>query len=250
MLTLLCHARARRVLEVGTAAGHMAANFTRWTPDDATVFTLDLVRGMPRAAPGAAEQQVEVPAHADWGRFTNHFGTAHKAFFVTADTMTYDFGRLGPIEFAFIDGSHEFAHVLSDSRKTYDVLVPGGWMVWHDFDSPVAWVKVREAIERLGFAEPVVHVEGTEVAFLRKGLARAIGESETREGKAGTVKSWPCVRQFGGCAPALCCDCRYAIPARTAQSVMRNPGSQERSRIALSCLPGFLIQPVLYSADQ
>jgi hypothetical protein len=29
-------------------------------------------------------------------------------------------------------------------------------------------VKVGEATERVGFTEPVVHVEGTKVAFLRK----------------------------------------------------------------------------------
>ena len=117
MLTLLCHARPRRVLEIGTALGHMTANLTRWTDEEARVFTIDLVRGMPRAAPGAAEQQVEVPGHAEWGRFADHFGTAHKAFFITADSMTYDFGRIAPLDFAFIDGGHDLEHVLNDSRK-------------------------------------------------------------------------------------------------------------------------------------
>src|SRR4051812_24897129 len=65
VLALLCHARPRRVLEIGTALGHMTANLTRWTDEEARVFTMDLVRGMSRAAPGAAEQQVEVPGHAD-----------------------------------------------------------------------------------------------------------------------------------------------------------------------------------------
>jgi len=37
------------------------------------------------------------------------------------------------------------------------------------FDNPVAWVQVWEAIEQVGFAEPVVHVEGTEVGLFRKG---------------------------------------------------------------------------------
>ncbi len=46
---------------------------------------------------------------------------------------------------------------------------PGGWLVWHDFGSAVPWVKVREAVEQLGFSKTVVHVEGTEVAVLRKG---------------------------------------------------------------------------------
>ena len=64
VLALLCHARPRRVLEIGTALGHMTANLTRWTDEEARVFTVDLVQGMPRTAPGAAEQQVEVPGHA------------------------------------------------------------------------------------------------------------------------------------------------------------------------------------------
>jgi hypothetical protein len=49
--------------------------------------------------------------------------------------------------------------------RSVDVLAPGGWLVWNDFNSPVPWVKVREAIERIGFAEQVVHIAGTEVAF-------------------------------------------------------------------------------------
>ena len=132
-LTLLVHANPRRVLEVGTALGHMTANLTRWTAGDARVFTIDLVRGMSRAAPGAVEQQVEVPSHEDWGRFNNHFGTAHKAFFITADTMRYEFGRIAPLDFAFIDGAHALEHVLNDSGKVYEPLAPGGWLVWHDF---------------------------------------------------------------------------------------------------------------------
>jgi glycosyltransferase involved in cell wall biosynthesis len=169
VLTLLVHASPKRVLEIGTALGHTTANFTRWTSDDAQVFTIDLVRGMGRARPGAFEQGVEVPGHAEWGRFANHFGAAHKAFFITADTMTYDFSRIAPLEFVFVDGAHDFEHVVNDSRKAYEALAVGGWLVWHDFGSAVSWVKVRGAVESIGFEESVVHVEGTEVAFLRKG---------------------------------------------------------------------------------
>ena len=54
VLTLVCHARPRRVLEVGTVLGHVTATLTRWTSDDARVFTLDLAPGMSRRMPGAA----------------------------------------------------------------------------------------------------------------------------------------------------------------------------------------------------
>src|SRR5262249_22403609 len=35
VLSLLTHVQPRRVLEVGTALGHMTANLTEWSPDDA-----------------------------------------------------------------------------------------------------------------------------------------------------------------------------------------------------------------------
>ena len=166
VLTLLAHAQPRRVLEVGTAFGHMTANLTEWTPDDAHVFSLGIVQGM--VARGAAEQDIEAPSRAEFGRLADHFGKAHKAYFIIADSMTYDFGRLTPLDFVFIDGGHDLEHALNDTRRAYEAIRPGGWLVWHDFNSPVPWVKVREAIERLGLPDPVIHVGGTEVAFLRK----------------------------------------------------------------------------------
>jgi glycosyltransferase involved in cell wall biosynthesis len=166
VLTLPAHARPRRVLEVGTAGGHMTANLTEWTPDDATVFSLGVVADL--AVPTTAQQRYEDPPRSEFGRFANHFGKVHKVLFATADSLRYDFGRLGPLDFAFLDGAHDRAHVLSDTLKTYGQLAPGGCLVWHDFDSPVEWVEVRQALEGIDFAEPVYHVAGTQVAFLHK----------------------------------------------------------------------------------
>jgi predicted O-methyltransferase YrrM len=178
VLTLLCHTVPTRVLEISTALGHMTANLTNRTPADSRIFTLGLVEGMPRAAAGAIEQRGDTPAQRDWGRFANYFGAAHKAFFIMADSMTYDFGRLAPLDYVFIDGAHDMEHVLNDSRKAYDALAPGGWLVWHDFYSPIPSVRVREAVEQIGFVEEVVHVEGTEVALLRKGERASLGQAE------------------------------------------------------------------------
>ena len=98
---------------------------------------------------------------------------------ITADSLGYDFGRLAPLEFVFIDGGHDLAHAFNGSRKAYNSLAPGGWLVWHDFGSPVPWVEVRPAIEAVGSAKPVVHAAGTEVAFLRK-CAAWLGLRRTR----------------------------------------------------------------------
>ena len=167
VLTLLAHARPRRVLEVGTALGHMTANLTEWSPEGARVVSLGTVRGMD--AGGAAEQSVEAPDPADLGRYTGHFGKGDKVEVIAADTRRVDFARLGPFDFAFVDGGHDLEQALHDSRASYAALETGGWLVWHDVGHAAPWIRVREAIEVAGFAEPVEHVEGTMVAFLRKG---------------------------------------------------------------------------------
>ena len=158
ILTLLAQARPQRILEIGTAAGHMTANFTEWSPDDAVVFTLGVIDDM--AVPTRQAQQYEDPPRAMFGRFANHFGKAAKVMSITADSLNYDFRRLGPLDFAFIDGAHDLEHVLSDSRKAYEQLRPGGCLVWHDYKSPTPWVEVRQALEQLHFAETLYHVAG------------------------------------------------------------------------------------------
>jgi Methyltransferase domain/Glycosyl transferase family 2 len=166
VLTLLAYARPLRILEIGTALGHMTANLTEWSPDGARVVSVGSVRGMEIG--GATEQACEAPRPGDLGRLVGHFAKAHKAEVIACDTQDFDFARIGPVDFAFVDGGHDLHLALHDSLATYASLSAGGWLVWHDLGNPVPWVRVREAVEQARFAEPVEHVEGTMVAFLRK----------------------------------------------------------------------------------
>jgi glycosyltransferase involved in cell wall biosynthesis/SAM-dependent methyltransferase len=165
VLALLARARPQRILEIGTATGHMTANLTQWSLPSAMVFSLGTVADLV-STPGP--QGHENPPRADFGRYANYFGKADKVLFITADSLHYDFHRLSPLDFAFIDGAHDLAHVLSDSLKVYQELSPRGCLVWHDVVSPVAWVEVRQALEKTGFPETIYHVAGTQVAFLHK----------------------------------------------------------------------------------
>jgi glycosyltransferase involved in cell wall biosynthesis/tetratricopeptide (TPR) repeat protein/predicted O-methyltransferase YrrM len=165
VLTLLTHARPRRILEVGTAAGHMTANLTEWSPADAVVYSLGTVADLHSAS---GPQAPENPPRAAFGQYAGHFGKADKVFFVTADSLGYDFGRLGPLDFVFLDGAHDLQHVLSDTRNAYRQLVTGGCLVWHDVGSTTPWVEVDAALAQAGLTEPIYHVEGTGVAFLHK----------------------------------------------------------------------------------
>ena len=157
-----------KVLEVGTAAGHMTANLTAFTPPEAVVYSIGVV-AEDGVRSGTPQQDYEVPRRDQFARFVNHFGTAHKAQLITADSRTFDFIRLAPLDFAFIDGGHDLATVRSDSLGVYHALRPGGCLVWHDLPSKTPWVEVEKAVTAIGFPEPVYRIAGTEVAFLVKG---------------------------------------------------------------------------------
>jgi glycosyltransferase involved in cell wall biosynthesis/tetratricopeptide (TPR) repeat protein len=167
VLTLLAHTQARRILEIGTAFGHMTANLSEWSPDDAVVYSLGTTRDM--GITGPADQQVEAPDAVTFGAKSGHFGKGQKVRLLTADSLTFDFASLGEFDFVFVDGAHDLEHVLSDTRKAYAQLRPGGCLVWHDFDNPTPWVEVRAALERADLSEPIYHVAGSLVAFLFKG---------------------------------------------------------------------------------
>jgi SAM-dependent methyltransferase len=166
VLSLLHFARPDRILEIGTAAGHMTANFTNWSGDQARVYSLGITATM-RSSSGPYQNHEDPPEDL-FGKHAGHFGKGDKVTLLRADSLSFDFARLAPLDFVFVDGAHDLEHVLSDSRNCYEALRPGGWLLWHDFGSPTPWVEVRQALEQLSFPEPIFHVEGTEVAYLQK----------------------------------------------------------------------------------
>src|SRR5262249_30087467 len=96
-----------------------------------------------RPQSGTPHQDDELPRRDQLARFVNHFGTAHKAMLVTAESRTYDFTRLAPLDFAFVDGNHDLATARCDSLAAYQALRPGGVLVWHDVPSPTPRVEVE-----------------------------------------------------------------------------------------------------------
>ena len=45
-------------------------------------------------------------------------------------------GWTTPLDFAFIDGNHDYPFVLSDFELTYPWIKHGGWIAFHDMDDP------------------------------------------------------------------------------------------------------------------
>ena len=136
-LCLLCQVlRPRSVFEIGTLNGYSAFHFGLNTPPDATVFTLDLPPGEVALAfePTLLDRDlVRYGAAATQYAFT---GTEveGKVRPLKGDSATFDFSPwYRGVDLFFIDGSHSYAYVQSDTDRALRCVRPGGTIAWHDF---------------------------------------------------------------------------------------------------------------------
>lgn len=173
LLELVCLARlarttrARTVFEFGTFDGRTTLTLAVNAPE-ATVHTLDLPPGAATAMPieSIERQFVDKPVSGtrflqrpERERIRQHFG----------DSASFDYGALrGTADLIFVDGSHAYGYVLSDSRNALALLKSaGGVIAWHDYG---VWPGVTRALEELLRQDPAFaglrHVEGTTIALL------------------------------------------------------------------------------------
>ncbi len=51
-----------------------------------------------------------------------------------ADSLTFDAGdHAGRYDLVLVDGGHEYAHGVADTRTALRLVAPGGLVVWDDF---------------------------------------------------------------------------------------------------------------------
>ena len=172
LLELLCLARLARtaaahaIFEIGTFDGRTTLTLAVNAPS-AVVHTLDLPPDVDTAMRIETSERAFVDKPASGARFLGrpeaarirqHFG----------DSAAFDYTALhGTIDVAFVDGSHAYEYVLSDSRHALALLRPtGGVLAWHDYG---VWPGVTRALEELA-REPTFagmrHVAGTTLAVL------------------------------------------------------------------------------------
>ena len=201
VLTLVAHLCPRRVLEIGTTAGHMTAHLTAFTPSDALVYSVRLTaEEVPPAPPvgfrprsDAAPRDRAVPHPGACAPVLDHFGTAHKALRITTGAGTFDATRLAPLDLVYAQGESDRASGRANSLAAYTARRPGGYLVWHDGRGPIGWGAGERSRAELPFPERIYRVAGTRVAFLIKGEglgATAGADSRPGGGRLGRGVRW------------------------------------------------------------
>jgi hypothetical protein len=124
----------RTVFEFGTATGATTVLLADAAPEGAVVHTVDLPEeGVPEVGLGDAVGQEFQGKHEYEGIIVQH----------RVDLRSFDiepFRR--SVDFIFIDAGHDFDSVTADSLLAFEMLRPGGCIVWDDYQ-PIHWGTVR-----------------------------------------------------------------------------------------------------------
>ncbi len=166
--------RAKLMFEFGTCTGKTAYLWARNAPADARIVTLTLapenVASYRREAtddPSDVAFALKESTHTDFlysdtpvaGRVEQLFG----------DSKTFDVSPwAGRCDLVFVDGSHAYSYVVSDSEKALQLVAPGGLVLWHDYAGPRHAPGVYRALNELARRMPLARLEGTTLVAYRK----------------------------------------------------------------------------------
>lgn len=144
----------RRIFEFGTFDGRSTVNMAVNARARAKVLTLDLPSDLASATALRldADDLQYIVKEGSGARYRDS-DVSDRVVQLYGDSATFDFAPYrGTVDMVFIDGSHSYDYVLSDSRNALELLRDGrGLVVWHDYGE---WPGVTRALNDLRRNDP------------------------------------------------------------------------------------------------
>ena len=157
--------------EIGTFDGRTTENMAANQPDGGQCFTLDLPpEGASQAAlPLASGDKTYIDKPVSGARISAQTRSG-KITQLYGDSGTFDFSPYhGKVDLMFVDGSHSYEYVLSDTEAAYKMVKSGGLILWHDYDSRW-WPGVTRALNQFQAQDPrfkeIRSIENTALCFM------------------------------------------------------------------------------------
>jgi hypothetical protein len=162
---LVAERRPDSIFEIGTFDGRTSVALAANAPGEGTVFTLDLPKGSATRYSLAADDVKYVEKLVSGARLSEspHSARVRQLY---GDSATFDFGPYNA-SFVFVDGSHAYDYVMSDSRQALRMLGQNsGTIVWHDYGTWEGVTVALNALRREASFATLRHIEGTSLAIL------------------------------------------------------------------------------------
>lgn len=164
--------RCKLIIEIGTFDGRTTLNIAVNSPPDAKIITLDLPANEETKYELAPYEQQYVEKKISGERFVNadkELKTfAKKIEQVYGDSATYDWSEFyGKADLVFVDGSHAYDYVVSDTETALKLIRPGGTILWHDYGE---WDGVTKALNEFDekFSLGLKHIKFSTLVILKQ----------------------------------------------------------------------------------
>jgi len=158
-----------RLFEIGTFDGRTTLNLALSSPAHCTVHTLDLPSNLePKFALAKGERHmVDKPrSGARYEKYRGrHPAAVGKIHQLLGDSATFDFSFYADTcSLVFVDGSHHYDYVISDTLAAMKMVMRGGVVIWHDDG---VWGDVTRALDELERREGcgLRNIGGTSLAY-------------------------------------------------------------------------------------
>ena len=169
---------ARLMFEFGTCTGKTAYLWARNSPPDAHVVTVTLA---PDHLDDYRQEAADDPLDVKFAlRESSHTDFLYSGSDVAGkvEQLFSDSKRLnvtawaGRCDLVFVDGSHAYSYVVSDSERAMQLVAPGGLVLWHDYAGPRHAPGVYRALNELATRLPLTRLEGTTLVAYRRPVER------------------------------------------------------------------------------
>lgn len=160
------------LFEIGTFDGRTTLHLALHSENSCPVVTLDLP---PELEPvfnleAGEEHMVDKPESGWVFRDYRHKkpDAVDRIQQLYGDSADFDFSRWhGACGLVFIDASHQYDYVITDSASAMALVRPGGLVLWHDYG---VWPGVTRALEELAGQQSLAlrHIRGTSLVCWRK----------------------------------------------------------------------------------
>jgi hypothetical protein len=98
-------------------------------------------------------------------RKTGNPGAVNKIHQLHGDSAVFDFSPYAKsCSLVFVDGSHCYETVKSDSYAAMEMVEPGGTVLWHDYG---IWEGVTNVLDEMAFHDgmSILNISGTSLAY-------------------------------------------------------------------------------------
>lgn len=160
------------LFEIGTFDGRTTLNLALNAPAQCMIYTLDLSPNFETMFPLAAGEwhMVDKPKPGlRYKKYQEVYPAAiERIHQLLGDSATFDYSPYkDSCSLVFVDGSHSYDYVMSDTRVAMDMVERGGVVVWHDYG---IWEDVTKALDELEKRKgyELRNISGTSLVYWRK----------------------------------------------------------------------------------